>query len=217
MSPTEVPSLRGLRKSQNSSLEEEENVWRTNKRTVLSRGSSLTRSRSVKNLIHKFSENGEPSSANDNGSPVLSIGGSLPEDSNRPIRISTARTVEVLAYQNSRSNPNTATPSSTTVQTQSPVRLSTAKSTSQSNPAIHSSSSTVESKKPVPSIKLTPPSMESQPGLKGAKTGSPQPSSPSDSHSQKGQGQSQAGSMAGSGMGSVSRPLDRLIYKGQEN
>ncbi|XP_013994438.2 cingulin-like protein 1 isoform X1 [Salmo salar] len=204
LSPTEVPSLRGLRKSQNSSLEEEENVWRTNKRTVLSRGSSLTRSRSVKNLIHKFSENGEPSSANDNGSPVLSIGGSLPEDSNRPIRISTARTVEVLAYQNSRSNPNTATPSSTTVQTQSPVRLSTAKSTSQSNPAIHSSSSTVESKKPVPSIKLTPPSMESQPGLKGAKTGSPQPSSPSDSHSQKGQGQSQAGSMAGSGMGSES-------------
>ncbi|XP_055721108.1 myosin-14-like isoform X1 [Salvelinus fontinalis] len=207
--PTEVPSLRGLRKTQSSTLEEEEKVWRTNKNTVLSRGSNLTRSGSVKDLIHKFSgsENGEPSSVKENGSPVLSMGGSLPEDSNRTIRMSTARTAEVLAYQNSQSNPNTATLSSTTVQTQSPVRMSTAKSTSQSNPAIHSSS-TAESQNPVPSIKLTPPPMESQPGLKGAKTGTQQPSSPSDSHSQKGQGQSQGGShrdsTAGSGLGSES-------------
>lgn len=211
MSSTEVPSLRGLRKTQSSSLEEEEKVSGTNKRTVLSRGSNLTRSGSVKDLIHKFSGS---SSVNEYDSPVLSMGGSLPEDSNRPIRMSTARTVEVLAYQNSQSNPNTATLSSTTVQTQSPVRISTAKSTSQSNPAIHSSS-TVESQNPVPSIELTPAPMESQPGLKGTKTGSPQPRSPSDSHSQKGEGQNQGGShkdsMAGSGLASVSRPLDRLL------
>ncbi|XP_071029943.1 cingulin-like protein 1 isoform X1 [Oncorhynchus clarkii lewisi] len=204
LSSTEVPSLRGLRKTQSSSLEEEEKVSGTNKRTVLSRGSNLTRSGSVKDLIHKFSGS---SSVNEYDSPVLSMGGSLPEDSNRPIRMSTARTVEVLAYQNSQSNPNTATLSSTTVQTQSPVRMSTAKSTSQSNPAIHSSS-TVESQNPVPSIELTPPPMESQPGLKGTKTGSPQPRSPSDSHSQKGEGQNQGGShkdsMAGSGLASES-------------
>ncbi|XP_045076098.1 uncharacterized protein LOC121573373 [Coregonus clupeaformis] len=140
------------------------------------------------------------------------------EDSNRPIRMSTARTEEVLAYQNSQSNTNTPTPSITTVQTQSPVRMSTArtgttetktvvKSTSQSNPDIPSST-TVESQNPVPSIKVTPPHRESQPGLNGAKKGSPQPSSPSDSHSQKSQGQNQGGShresMAGSGMGSES-------------
>ncbi|KAK6322883.1 hypothetical protein J4Q44_G00076750 [Coregonus suidteri] len=219
-SPTEVPSLRGPRKTQSSSLEEEEKAWRTNKRTALSRGSNLTRSGSVKDLIHKFSgsENGEPSSVNDNGSPVLSMGGSLPEDSNRPIRMSTARTEEVLAYQNSQSNTNTPTPSITTVQTQSPVRMSTAstgttetktvvKSTSQSNPDIPSST-TVDSQNPVPSIKVTPPHRESQPGLNGAKKRSPQPSSPSDSHSQKSQGQNQGGShresMAGSGMGSES-------------
>ncbi|XP_045075889.1 uncharacterized protein LOC123489273 [Coregonus clupeaformis] len=219
-SPTEVPSLRGPRKTQSSSLEEEEKAWRTNKRTALSRGSNLTRSGSVKDLIHKFSgsENGESSSVNENGSPVLSMGGSLPEDSNRPIRMSTARTEEVLAYQNSQSNTNTPTPSITTVQTQSPVRMSTArtgttetktvvKSTSQSNPDIPSST-TVDSQNPVPSIKVTPPHRESQPGLNGAKKRSPQPSSPSDSHSQKSQGQNQGGShresMAGSGMGSES-------------
>ncbi|XP_064833350.1 cingulin-like isoform X1 [Oncorhynchus masou masou] len=200
LSPTEVPSLRGLKKTQSSSLEEEEKVCGTNKRTVLSRGSNLTRSGSVKDLIHKFSGS---SSVNENDSPVLSMGGSLPEDSNRPIRMSTARTVEVLAYQNSQSNPNTATLSSTTVQTQSPVRMPTAKS----NPAIHSSS-TVENQNPVPSIKLTPPPMESQPGLQGTKTGSVQPRSSSDSHSQKGEGQNQGGShkdsMAGSGLASES-------------
>ncbi|CAB1351951.1 unnamed protein product, partial [Coregonus sp. 'balchen'] len=216
-SPTEVPSLRGPRKTQSSSLEEEEKAWRTNKRTALSRGSNLTRSGSVKDLIHKFSGS-EPSSVNENGSPGLSMGGSLPEDSNRPIRMSTARTEEVLAYQNSQSNTNTPTPSITTVQTQSPVRMSTArtgttetktvvKSTSQSNPDIPSST-TVENKNLVPSIKVTPPHRESQPGLNGAKKGSPQPSSPSDSHSQKSQGQNQGGShresMAGSGMGSES-------------
>ncbi|KAL0963235.1 hypothetical protein UPYG_G00351500 [Umbra pygmaea] len=132
--PTQAPSHPGLRKNPSSSLEEE-NIGRTNQMAVC-RGTKLVRSGSVKGLIHKFSgsENKEASTANDSGSPILPLGGSLPENSNRPIRMSSART-----------GTNTATTSQLQLDptTQSPLPLQT--------------------QSPVPSIRVIPAYSESNP------------------------------------------------------
>ena len=78
------------------SAQEEERAWTTNRKTALARGSHLTRSGSIKELIHKFSgPDGTPPASP--GSPPQLVphhAVSLPDlrpDPGQPVRMSTPR------------------------------------------------------------------------------------------------------------------------------
>ncbi|XP_062340033.1 cingulin-like protein 1 isoform X1 [Osmerus eperlanus] len=68
---------------------EEERAWRTNRKTALARGSLLTRSGSIKELIHKFS--GPDCTPSSPGSPQLVPHAVSLPDLSQPARMSTPR------------------------------------------------------------------------------------------------------------------------------